>query len=192
MKKLFFCAVVLLLITACKNKKKNAEDNSQYFPILSFLKSQVAQVDTTLFAIKKLVKRDSTWDTIYVRREDFRKEVTPFLEIPDLTDKKYKDDFTETKIFDESLNKAILTYTPIDADEATRREEVVIQPDMQNGDKVYSIYATQSFVKKDSIIQKNLFWQVDNYCEMITIAQKKDGKEKVEHIRIIWANPLRQ
>lgn len=188
MKQLFFCVIVLLTIPACKGRKKSAEDNSQFFPIVSFLKSQVAQIDTSLFSIKKLVKRDATWDTVYLKREDFRKEAAEFLNAPDLTQKQYKGDFTETKLFDESLNKAILTYTPTDADEATRREEVVIQPDQLNGDKVYSIFINQLFVRKDSIIQKNLFWQVDSHCEIVTIAQKKDGKEIIQNTKLVWGH----
>jgi hypothetical protein len=188
MKKLSLCIVLVLLLMACKSKKKSTDDNAQFFPIVSFLKSQVAQIDTTLLGIKKLVKRDSTWDTTYIKREAFRGEVTDFLTIPDLTQKQYRGNFTETKLFDESLNKAILTYTPIEADEATRREEVVIQPDQENGDKVYSIFINLLFVHKDSIIQKNLYWQVDSHCDIITIAQQKGGKETIRNTRLIWGH----
>ena len=188
MKQIFLCALIVLLWVSCKNKKKPTEDNSQFFPIASFLKSQVAHVDTTLFSITKLVKRDTAWDTSYVKKDDFKREASEFLTIPDLTQKQYKGNFTETKLFDESLNKAIVTYTPTDADEATRREEVVIQPDQGNGDKVYSIFINQLFIRKDSIIQKNMFWQVDSHFEVTTIAQKKGSPEKIQTTRVIWGH----
>ena len=113
---------VILFVTclaACKSKDKQTKE--AFFPILSFIKSQVAHIDTSLYQITKLTSIDSTWDTAYIRREDFRKYAGDFLQLPDLSDKKFAGKYDESKFFDASLNRAIITYTPKDKEQEIQR-----------------------------------------------------------------------
>src|SRR6185295_9332188 len=176
-----FFSVALLLALSCK-RKKNAENNQDqqesFFPVLSFIKSQVAHIDTSLYPIKKIVFTDSTHsDTFFVPREEFRNLAKDFLEIPDLTDKKYKDRYKEEKLFDETLNRVIITYKPQNPDkEELQKQEVLIAPD-PSGDKVNSIIIDRVISNKDSFLQKNMLWRVDKSFQVTTTAQKSGQPE---------------
>ena len=106
MKKYVFPLLLLccLLIIRCKQKNKSDENKESFFPVLSFIKSQVAQIDTSLYSIKKIVLIDSTHsDTVFVPREEFKNLAKDFLDLPDLTEKKFKDRYIEEKLFDEQI-----------------------------------------------------------------------------------------
>ena len=81
----------LVLLFSCKSEEKEEGRDSGFFPVLTFLKSQVAQVDTSVYSIIKITTVGNQSDTTYIKREDFRKEAADFLSIPDITQKKVKE-----------------------------------------------------------------------------------------------------
>jgi hypothetical protein len=111
MNKLLTCLICLLCLTACKNKKKRDNSEAQFFPVLSFLKGQAKDIDTSLYRIVKVETVDTTSTTTYIKREEFKNYAKDFLELPDISSDKWKDGYEETKMFDEVLNNVILTYT---------------------------------------------------------------------------------
>jgi hypothetical protein len=181
-------SVIVLIITmvfiACKTKE--AEKKEPFFPILSFIRSQVAHVDTSLYQIIKLTGKDSTWDTTYIKREEFRNYAGDFLQLPDLTEKKYSSGYEESKFFDASLNRVIITYTPKDKGEEVQREEVTIEPDSETGDKVKNIVVDQLINSKDSAITKRMLWNVDESFQVTTIIQKQGHEDSAKTMRIKW------
>ena len=112
--------------------------------MLSFIQSQVADIDTSLYSIRKIVYVDSIrTDTFYIHREDFRKEARDFLSVPDISASKFQDRYMEEKLVDEMLNRVQLTYLPLTPEkEEIQRQEVLIKPD-PSGDKVTNIIITQ-------------------------------------------------
>ena len=184
----FFFAM-LLLSGACKQKNSDTDQNQKesFFPVLSFIKSQVAHVDTSLYPIKKIVFTDSIHsDTIFVPREEFRSLAKDFLEIPDLTDKKYKNRYTEEKLFDEQMNRVIINYKPLNPDkEEVQKQEVLIAPG-PTGDKVSSIIIDRLISNRDSFLQKTMLWQVDKSFQVTTTAQKPGQPETTTIMKISW------
>ena len=72
----------ILFYCSCKQKKNDV------FPAIDFIKGQIANVDTSVYRILKLVPMtDSTYDTTYVKREDFKRLAKDFLETPDISKK---------------------------------------------------------------------------------------------------------
>jgi hypothetical protein len=190
MKKYVCFFSVLLLTIACKQKKNTENNDDQkenFFPVLSFIKSQVAHVDTSLYSIKKIVFIDSSHaDTVFVPREQFRSLAKDFLEIPDLADKKYIKRYTEEKIFDETLNRVIISYKPQNPDkEELQKQEILIAPD-PSGDKVSSIIIDRVINNKDSFLQKSMLWQVDKSFQVTTIAQKSGQPETTTIMKVTW------
>lgn len=176
---------LLILVVSCKQKQ--TEQKEDFFPVLSFLKSQVADIDTSLYSIRKYVIIDSLdTDTIYVPREKFREIATDFLTIPDLSEPKYKDRYQEEKMFDETLNSVLLTYTPLDPDkEQVQRQEVLIKPD-PSGDKITNIIINLSVDTKDSSIHKRMLWKVDQGFQVITTRQLAGQPETITTEKVIW------
>ncbi len=158
-----------------------------FFPVLSFLQSQVADIDTSLYSIRKIVIADSlNSDTIYLPREEFREAAKDFLSIPDLSSPEYENRYTEEKQFDEFLNRVILTYIPLKPEkEIIQRQEVLIKPD-PSGDKISTIIISEVFNNRDSSIQKRLFWKVNESFQIITVKQLMGKPESNSTVKIVW------
>ena len=185
MKKGFFILLIgALFISSCKDKKENKSEKN-FFPVLSFIKSQVAHVDTSVFRIIKIVKKDSISDTTYLKREEFREAAKDFLTIPDISDKDLRDEYTETELFVEDLDQVALNYMPKEPNKEITRQEVMIKagPD---GDKVQSIFINRVINNKSGSIQKILFWEVDKQFRVITLTQLPDSPETKETIEVKW------
>ena len=178
--------IVVLGLASCKSKE--TESREPFFPILSFLKGQVADIDTSLYAIRKLVYVDSSrTDTSYIPREQFRAAANDFLAIPDLSEAKYQDRYQEQKSFDESINRVLLTYLPLKPDkEEIQRQEVLIKPD-PSGDKVTNIIINTAVNTRDSSVQKKLMWKVGDSFQVITIKQLKGQPESISTVKVVWA-----
>ncbi|HPG11658.1 MAG TPA: hypothetical protein PLU37_09025 [Chitinophagaceae bacterium] len=185
MKSLF--AFVLLLLIGCK--PKSTEPEKKFISLVSLIESQVAHVDTSLYAIIKIVSTDSTHhDTTFIRREDFRKEASEFLDIPDLSNpkiaKRYKE---EPARYDELMGRVIISYSAIDpGKEEFKNQELLVTPNLASGDKINNIITTRVISNKDSFVQKNMLWRMDKSFQVTTILQKPGGFEKVTTSRVVW------
>ena len=175
--------ILLLLAVSCKEK----DDREKFFPVLSFIQSQVADIDTSLYAIRKLVYVDSLrTDTLFIHRENFRKEAQDFLSIPDISVSKYRDKYIEDKEFDEMMNRVLITYTPLKPEkEEIQRQEVLIKPDPA-GDKVTNIIINSVVNTKDSAVLKRLLWKVGESFQVTTIKQLAGQTETTSTIKVIW------
>jgi hypothetical protein len=181
--------LVIILLFSCKNEEKAESGETNFFPIKSFLQSQVTHIDTSIYAIQKITKVNDQSDTVFIKREEFRQYAKDFLDIPDISQKKWRNDYNEFKTFDESLNSAVLVYTPKEMDDAEiRRQEVHIQPDAGSGDKVKTIFVELSSEKRKSIIHKKMLWEIDKWFRITTITQTENEPEKIETIQVIWSH----
>jgi len=179
-----FIALIFFLIACGQDKKENKE---KFFPVLSFIQSQVADMDTSLYSIRKLVYLDSTrTDTFFIHREDFRKEARDFLSVPDISSSKFQDRYVEEKMIDEMLNRVQLTYLPLTPEkEEIQRQEVLIKPD-PSGDKVTNIIIHSVVNTKDSSVQKRLLWKIDESFQVSITKQLAGQPEKTSTIKVIW------
>jgi hypothetical protein len=183
----------LLLIVAgsgCKTKEK--EPDKKYVSIISLIKKQVEHVDTSLYPILKITTIDSLPpDTVYIPREEFASAAKDFLSIPDLSDpkvaKKYKE---EQARYDESLNRVVITYTPLNPDkEEIKKQELLVTPSEAAGDKVSNIIILKETNNRDSFLQKKMLWQLDKSFQVVTTTQKPGEPEKVTILKVSWNEP---
>jgi hypothetical protein len=185
MNKPFFALLICTLILCCKNKNENAGEETSIFPALSFIKSQVAHIDTSVYRIIKIVKTPGNVDTSFLRREDFRKAAQDFLSLPDISSEDLRDDYTETKLYDEGLEQVVLNYMPKEKDAEIMRQEVMIQPH-PDGDKVESLFISQIIDDARGTIQKILFWEVDKRFRVTTTIEKSGTSPRTETVEVIW------
>ena len=189
MKKIGFTllfSLLLFLTNNCKQKEEKKEEE-RFFPVLPIIKSQVAQVDTSLYSIRKIIYVDSTRsDTVFYRREQFRELATDFLTLPDISDSKYKGRFKEERQFDETLDRAIFRYLPVHPEkEEIQREQLLIRPGPPE-DKITSIIIDYFISNKDSAVQKNMLWQIDKSFQVTTIRQLPGQKETTNTYKVVW------
>jgi len=168
---------------------KGKKQPGRVFSGTILIQSQVADIDTSLHSIRKLVYVDSLrTDTIYIPREQFREAAKDFLSIPDISSSNYEDRYKEEKQFDETLNRVVLTYTPLKPEkEEIQRQEVLIKPD-PSGDKITNIIINQVIHTKDSSVEKKLFWKVDESFQVLNTKQLKGQPETNTTIKIVWGD----
>lgn len=179
-----------LLLAACKTRKKEPVDNdSGYFPVLSYLQSQVRQVDTGLYSITKISKAHNAVDTQYLRREEFRTAAQDFISLPDIASGDLKQKYNETKLYDEDLKKVVITYEPKNKNdfEQVTREDVIIEPGNAATDQVQSIYIETVSANSDSTVQKKMTWNVNQNFQIIKLIDKT-GQEDVQTTDVRWWN----
>lgn len=183
-------SIATFSLFACKSKEKK-EEKKDFIPVLSFIQSQVAHVDTSLYSIVKLTYIDSSrTDTEYIRREDFRSAAIDFLELPDLASSKLSKRFTQESRYDETLGRVVFTQLPVDPDkEQIQRQEIVIN---NTGNGINSIYIDFFKSTKDSSIEKKLFWKADQSFKVTTIKQKPGMPETISTQKVIWNEPSDQ
>src|SRR4051812_9633505 len=186
----FFLALTTLFLVQCKNKETSNDvgDTSGPFPVLSYLKSQVRHVDTSLYAIVKIAKVQGRQDTTYLRREDFNTAAQDFLSLPDINSKALRKKYSETKLYDEDLKKVVISYVPKDKeDEALiTRQDVIIDPAKGEENQVQTIYIETVSNNDDSTVQKRLTWNADQSFQVVRIVSKTNQPENVQTTDVTW------
>jgi hypothetical protein len=183
--KVILAGIIVLFFIACKEKKPDTRE--KFFPAISYIKSQIAKVDTSLYSIMRLTFVDSVRiDTEYIKREDFKEAAKDFLSVPDIHDLKYRDRYTEENQFDETTGRVQMDYTPIAADkEEVQHQTVLIKPD-QPEDKVTTIIINTNNSNKDSSIEKKMLWKVDESFQVTTIKQYPGKPEITSTYKVTW------
>jgi hypothetical protein len=176
----------ILVISACQSKKKEPE--KKFVSVLSLIESQVAHVDTSLYSIIKIVITDSLpADTTFIPREEFRAAAKDFLAIPDLSDKKVAKRFKQETMYDTTIKRMIISYFPeYPANEEIQKQEILVNPNAATGDNVDNIIITRIISNRDSLMQKNLLWQMDKSFQVATTLQKPGKAEKMTIVKVIW------
>jgi hypothetical protein len=178
----FLCCI---LFYSCKSKPKEGEEPTEYFPVLSFLKSQIANVDTSFYQITRVQKENGHSDTIFIKREEFKNYAKDFISFPDISSKDLKDEYTETKLYDDAINRVVLSYTPKESDADIQRQDITISPSGDSS-KVETIYIDWLKDEGDSVVHKKLFWQMDKSFQIITSISKAGQPERLKTVQVSW------
>ncbi len=186
MKKILVSLIIIIAVLySCKQDKKPA--GKPFISVPSLVRAQVNQVDTSLFVIRKIVTVDSTSDTSFVRREDFATEAKEFLELPDLADPKVAKDYKQdSAIYEEFLNRVIITYRPVNKDASIRKEELLITPSLMEGDHFNSIMISTFDQDRNGSVQKEMLWRMDKSFQVVTTVQSPGQPEKTRIVKLIW------
>jgi hypothetical protein len=184
---LFVAAIAyfLVLFGGCKEKEKETE-TKLFISAPSIIDGQVKDIDTSLYSIIKINYRDSiSSDTEYIPREDFRLLAKDFLDMPELSPKKY----VEENIPGPTDGLSTVSYRPIDPTrEEIQRVDFIIDPTLAETGKsvVKTIYIDRGFLNKDSSVQKRLLWQMDKSFQVAITRQLPGKPETNTTFRVIW------
>ena len=176
---------LLLFLLSCKSKKDKEEKS--LVSVVSLIEGQVKKVDTSLYRITMIQKIDSTADTTIISRDDFRKMAKDFLTLPDISSEKMKDNYDESNSYDKDMELALFTYTAKNPEVEIRRETIMLEPDPTGGDsKVKSILINSIRSEKDSIIEKDMTWHMDNRFQVVSKIRKTNQPEKIRILQVRW------
>lgn len=149
----------------------------------------MAKIDTSLYSIVKIVYTDSMHsDTSYIPREKFAEEAKDFLETPDLSDKKVAERYLEEPaVLDEMLNRVIITYIPLDPDkEEFKKQEILATPVPGEDALIKNIIIVREISNRDSLLQKQMLWQIDRSFQVVTVSQKPGKPVVTVTTKVSW------
>ena len=187
MNKALLPLAALVLLAACSGGKKDDAEAVEFFPVSSYLHSQVAHIDTSLYPLRKIVRHNGHSDTTFLHRNQFRKEAADFLAVPDIASDKWRDEYTESRIYDDLLKRAVFSYTPKEEDAPVLRQDVTIEPSAEEGDAVRTIFINQITDAADSTVQKKMLWEVGRRFQVVTTVSRKGVPDDTRTLEVWWA-----
>lgn len=182
-----FLLILAIAISSCKQKDKTPAPS--FISITSLINDQVKQIDTSLYSIVKVVTYDSLHiDTSFVPREKFAEEAKDFLSLPDLSEKKVARRFKEEPArYDNTINRAILTYLPVEPDkEPIKKIELLVTPVLGEESKINNIIIDWNIRTKDSALQKRMLWIMNKSFQVVSISQKPGKPEIITFTKVTW------
>lgn len=190
MNRMIIVLCLSLIVVCCRHKKKKLNPNTDgaFFPVVSFIRGQVIDIDTSLYRIIKIETQDNHTDTQYIKREDFKTYAKDFTDLPDISSDKLKDDYEETKTYDDVLKSFILTYSTQVKENEIQKEDVMIdpEPDENGNSKVRSIIVDVWPSHGDTIIHKSLLWQTNKRFLVVTKTDAPGLPEKITRLEVVW------
>lgn len=185
--RILYCILFLFLL-ACNNKKKDQKDTSNYFPVKSFMQSQIKELDTSMYRFIRVDNRNGQADTSDISREDAVKLASEFSDIPNLRDADEGQDYAAMTTYDSLTNRVIMSYTAFESEDAeVIKQDVTIMPLFGAGeDEVKTIYIEKISEDDGTITEKKLLWETRKFFQIRTITRKPDATEKIEDVKIIW------
>lgn len=170
---------------SCNNKKKNNVDTSQYFPIRSYLQSQVKTLDTASYSFIRIETFNGSSDTSILEREELKQYTWEFTDIPDLRNPEEGSDYNETKSFDSLMGRVFMSYTAKKDDAEVTRQEITVLPALTGSDEIKTVYIEKLNSEKESTIDKKLFWEIGNFFSITTITQKGNS-DQVHKLKVFF------
>lgn len=191
MKSLWVILFLTAFVFACSNKKKKQATDEEFFPVVTYLRGQAAQMDSSLATIMKIEKlQNGRPDTTYIKREEFKFYAKEFLDLPDISSAKLKDDYTVTNMYDDLLNAYIFTYTTTEEDLPIKKQDVIVEPG-ENENNIQAINIDKWEKKDDSLIHKNMLWESNKRFLIVTKVQKGSQPEVIKTLEVKWTNAPR-
>ncbi|MFM2139397.1 MAG: hypothetical protein RJA57_1704 [Bacteroidota bacterium] len=195
MKNAIASAGLLILIFICSCRSKPKTPAASFISVVSLIRSEVADIDTSLYPIVKVVTRDSLHtDTSYIPREAFAREARDFLDIPDLADPKVAARYREeAPVYDQSIGRVIFRYLPLQPEqEEIKSQELLATPVPGQDARINNIIIVREISNRDSFLQKKLLWQVKRSFQIVTTTQKPGQPEVTTVTRVTWNDPSNQ
>jgi hypothetical protein len=186
----------VLLFCACHHSPNQADADrakavdtaarKNYFPVLNFLKSEIAYVDSFPLKIMEYRIRNGKTDSNIINTKTFDRLASAFL-IDGLDSSRFEKRFDETSFLDQSNNLLTFTYSTKDTSYGLRRVDVLAVPD-RGVDKVKSIYLESSSGNADSLILNKMFWRTRKSFSIIHIYQPRQGVTGTSQTKVVWDN----
>jgi hypothetical protein len=189
---LFLLPIGFLFFTACHSNEtprsvaiKTSADSTNIFPVTSFIRAQLKELDTMpvtpLLLTTIAGKTDSTW----LKRADIRKKAVPFLS-PEIDSASMHSLFKESSFLDQTINAYTFSYDPKnklpDSIHLTHCD-VYMNPQTNLVERIYMVKENDSATQN---VTTQLTWLVDKWYSIRTITEVPGHKAQVKEEKMIW------
>lgn len=184
--------LILLLATACGNSEAETApadgSDAAYYPVVAYLQEQTARIDSSLYTLIQVNKSGSRSDTVYLERKDFKTLSQPFTSLPNIATGNLKSKYNESRLYDETLDRFIITYTPKSGEEDLEvlRQDIVIVPNTGEGENIESVYIERQLEAGDSTVQMKMSWEAAKGFTIRSIIQKEKSAEVLRTTEVMW------
>ena len=172
--------------TAQSTADSTASDDSPYFPVTSYLKSEIAYVDSLPVGIMKYRTSGAKQDSSYIKLEEFHQLASEFL-APELTDSMFRRSFNKTSMYDQSNSSGVFFYNTKDSATSVKRVDVVTGKGAVY-DEVKSIYIEKETIAGTNAVTKKMYWKPGRNFQIITLTPDANGKLNSEQVKVVWDN----
>lgn len=190
---LLFLAAILMMSCSENHTSPDKPDADvasnkvdSFFPVTSFLKGQIALLDSLPVTPLQIIKSNNNTDSTWITKAKLMEILGTFVN-PVISERNMVDYFKETKFNDQTLNEITFTYEPsgkIPDSISLRQWNVYVKPENGNVDKVYIV---KDIKNEDRLYTIQLTWQTNKQAKIVTILKKNDGNsELLTEEYIIW------
>lgn len=193
-KYLWLCGFIAVM-AACQTAPHSIEDTpgttkdsvTRFYPFPQYLQDQIAYVDSTPFAIIRIVKINGiTSDSGLVDKQTFKQNVMPFATV-DPNSNALKHKYEESSFQDLSLEAVTFMIVAKDSSLPLQEATVLLHPETK---KVKRLMQKKIIGSADSTITQQLLWIHNQRCQIAEIISKKDGSQYTRSVAFIWDAPF--
>lgn len=160
-------------------------NNGNIFPVTSFIRAQLKGLDTMPVTPLKIAISDGKSDSTWLKREDIRKEATPFLS-PEIDSLHMHSLYAEKSFLDQTINAYTFSY---DLKEKLPDSIHLVHWDVYMNPQTNSIqriYLVKQWDSAGTGIINQLTWVVDKWFSIRTITQVQGDKPNIREKKMIW------
>ena len=189
---LFLLLACFVFFSACHSGQtanpvatSTSADSTNIFPVTSFLRAQLKELDTMpvtpLLIISEDGKKDSTW----MNRSDIRKNALPFLS-PEIDSSSMHSLFKESSFLDQTINAYTFSYDPknkLPDSLHLTHWDVYMNPQTNSIERIYMVKEKDS---GNQSITRQLTWLVNKWYSIRTITQTETQQAQIKEEKMIW------
>ncbi len=164
---------------------KGAAEQQDFYPVLSFIRQELALLDSLPLAITRYRIQDGNADTTIVEKPEFRR-IAESVADPDISRDPLRKAYTETVYMDATMNLLTMSYRPKDASATVQKTDVYIDPATE---KVKSIYIEKKLTEANSTVLQKIIWSAGRQLQLTSVITVEGQPEKLIQERYHWGLP---
>ncbi len=186
-RKIFAVFIYSILLLSCGNNKakettEKPDGASVFYPINNYIRQQIKDVDTTPYFLYRLSLINHKKDSSVIDRATFDAQMKAFL-LPELEDKNFRANFTESVFDDESTGSITLTYSAKNKNGIVQNASVLLDKETQ---KVKWIFINTLSSNADSTVIQRIGWKGDKSCYINQDITYPTNPETQRQLRFVW------
>jgi len=195
MQKLFFSLIFFcffLIFSGCSSETQSVlssnnsdSENLTIFPVTSFLKGQLLEIDSMATTPLKITMQNGKIDSVWLKREDIRPAAASFLK-PVIDSATMSSLFSVKSFLDQTINAYTFTNDPkgkLPDSIEIRHWDVYMSPETN---KITRVYLVKEKTEKNVDITTQLTWLSDRWFSIRTITQAPGKQPVIKEEKMIW------
>lgn len=186
MKKLAFIVSCYCLASCNGNSYESKPETSHdFFPVNTYLNSQVHLVDSLQPLIYKYTTVNHLRDSVLLSVSEFNELAKEFIQ-PDINATSLKKYYKETSFVDQSIPAVTFTYSTQNRELPVQRIDVIAKEESLLSEQVQSVYMEIINTRNDTTIGKKLYWKTNKSFQIISSLQTGNQPAVNSQVKVVW------